>query len=156
MQEQMAAARGMVQRQFVANYFAYSLQWAAVASAAAATAQLQIQADSAFMIISMSFTAIDNTTGIPITTIGATLQLTDQGSGANIFDRPQPFVSIAGSGQLPFILPIERVLVANSNLTGNLVAGTTTNANTYTLTLHGAKIYDYSPPNGKPGRLIQI
>lgn len=156
MQGQLAAARSLIEQEYVANFFTYSFLWSAVASLGQSIAQLQIQADSAFMIISSAFLVVDNTTNLPVTTIAATVQLTDQGSGMNLFDRAQPIANIAGTGQLPFIFPIERVLSANSTLTGTLTAGATTNACSYYLSLHGAKIYDYSPPNGKNGRVVRI
>jgi hypothetical protein len=141
MTEQMQQARQEIEAKYAAQYFAYSMLFSAVASAAPATSQMQIQADSHFMVISTSFFAFDTVTNAQDAAPLATIQLTNTGAGASIFDQALPIMATFGTASLPFILPTPRILVANSVLTGSLTNGTTTNPETFYLVFHGSKLF---------------
>lgn len=125
----------------IQSYFVYSLYFPAVASSGTATAQLNVQADADFLIQSVSFTAIDNVTNAQISNPVCIVQITDSGSGANLFDRAIPLLNFAGTAQLPFILPVPRLLSKNSTLTGTLTNNVVTNAINYYVSFHGKKLF---------------
>lgn len=136
-----AAALGPAQNYLIQSFFDYTLYFPSVASLATSTAQMNVQADADFLIQSISFTAIDDVTFAQVSAPVCTVQLTDSGSGANLFDRAIPLLNFAGTAQLPFILPVPRLLSKNSTLTGTLTNNTVTNAITYYITFHGQKLY---------------
>lgn len=122
------------------QYFSYSMVFTSVASGANATAQLQIDASSDFLIVSTSFAAIDDVTTLDVST-DPLLQLSDNASGSNLYNTPTAINNIFGTAQLPMLLPMPYLFAANATITGTLNAKTTTNATTYFLTFNGMKIW---------------
>jgi len=87
---------------------------------------INIQADADFIIHKLTVFAIDR--GIPTSAQGTdatriipnvTVQLTDQGSGRQLFNQAVHIGSIFGTGSLPFILPAPRRIASNSVLALN-------------------------------------
>lgn len=73
-----------------------------------------------------------------------TLKITDLASGFSFMDNPVPIFSMAGSGELPFILPTPQFILPNAVL--QFVATNISAATTYAnlqIQLHGFKIYNY-------------
>jgi len=140
MQSQLQTS-GQSTEQYLKTFFTYNLLFASVASAATASASLQIQASSDFLIQALSFTCFDLTTHGAITAPQCTIQLTDTGSSATLFDQPIPITNVFGTGQFPFVLPVPKLMVANSSLTGSLVATYLANASYFVLSFHGRKIF---------------
>ena len=66
----------------------------------------------------------------------------DTGSGRNLMDEPVPITTLAGSGALPFILPIPKVIKASSTLEVqfNNYSGATSYDDIY-LVFHGQKVF---------------
>lgn len=139
-ERQLRPARGVADK-FISVFYSYSMLFSAVASGATSNQNLQIQADSNFMITELSYFAFDTTTNAAPATFTSTIQLTDTGSGMTLFDRAIPITSVFGTAQLPFVMPISRVISANAVLTGTLNAGVLANATTIYLVFHGFKIY---------------
>lgn len=129
------------------TFFAYSAQFADVDAGVSQSFQVQIQADSDFKIMNMTgslFNSADGSTfAIGNNPLGrlVTVQLTDTGSGANLFDRSQPLINLFGTGQDPYILPMPRIMSANSQLSVAVTNGSTTaNVGVY-LTFGGQKLF---------------
>lgn len=117
----------------VRDFFVYSATFSSLANGTSATQSINIQADSDFIVQKMAYFAdiaaavqTDSSRVIPLCTI----QITDQGSGRNLMDSPQPVSSICGTGQIPFILPNPKLFLARSTVVitaANFSAGTTYN-----------------------------
>jgi len=122
------------------QYFSYTMVFANVASAANASAQLQIDAASDFLVTSQSFSVIDDVTTLAVAS-AALIQINDGGSGSTLWNTPTPLPNLFGTAQLPFLLPMPRLFTANATMTGTLNNKTTANASTFFLSFHGVKIW---------------
>jgi len=109
---------------------------------------INIQADADFIIHKLTMFAIDRalptlsqqtdaTRIIP----NVTVQLTDQGSGRQLFNQPVHIGSIFGTGSLPFILPAPRRIASNSVLALNYENLSTTVSYDIYLSFVGLKYY---------------
>lgn len=130
---------------YVEDFTVYQLDFT-LAAGASQTQSIPIQADSAFKwtkaayyatIANAAFTA--TTRPIP----NMTIQVTDTGSGRVLFNNPVPIPSIFGEGELPFILPVERIFDARSSM--QVTVANFDAAVTYTtrLSFIGSKIFKY-------------
>lgn len=133
--------------QIIGLFFSYSAQFESVDAGVSASRQIQIQADSDFKIMNLTaalFNATDgsmhNAGSLPAGQL-VTVQLTDTGSGSNLFDKAQPIANIAGSGNDPYILPMSRIMSANSQLSVSINNGTTTDGIGVYITLGGQKLF---------------
>jgi hypothetical protein len=73
-----------------------------------------------------------------------TMRITDVGTGFSFSNSAVPVFTMAGAGELPFILPTPQFIVANAVLqfaATNISAGTTYTA--LQMQMHGFKIYNY-------------
>lgn len=105
--------------QTVEAFTVYELDFAALASAGVGNGAIQIQADSAFRWTKATYSAniaaaafLSGTRPIP----NVTIQITDNGSGRQLFNNPVPIPNIMGSGELPFILPMGYVFEPKSSM----------------------------------------
>jgi hypothetical protein len=112
--------------------FFYTASVASLAAGANTTNNINIQADSDFLIQALAYMAdiaqgaqTQSTQVIPLCTV----LLTDSGSGRQFMDSDAPLNSIMGmSGSQPFILPQPKLMAARSTLvvkTTNYSAATT-------------------------------
>lgn len=90
-----------------------------IAAGAVATANVQIDAGSPFLIVSQSYDAntanaarASGTYVVP----NAIVLLTDTGSSRTLMDVATPIPNIFGTGQFPYILPVPKLMQANSQL----------------------------------------
>lgn len=127
------------------DFFAYNLTVSSIAAAAVASSTILIEADS--MFVAQKLTVFATIAGAAVTESTevlplVTLQITDQGSGRNLFNQPTAIPTICGSGQRPFILPIPRAFKSNSALL--LTFSNYSAATTYRLdvTLSGLKVFN--------------
>lgn len=128
------------------DFFSYSVSFAALAAAASADGQINIQADSDFELQKWTYFAdiaaapqTEDSRVLPL----VTLQVTDQGVGRQMFSAAQPIPGIMGDGRIPFILPTTKVFTAKATVlltVANFSAATTYNIR---LMLIGAKIFRY-------------
>src|SRR3990167_6061714 len=93
------------------DFFVYGATFTSIAAAAVQTQNIQIQADSAFKWTHASMecdlagvTYTQEATPVPL----CSLQITDSGTGRQLFSQAIPLSAIFGSGQLPFVLPVPR------------------------------------------------
>jgi len=101
------------------DFYVYQSSVASIANGANATDTINIQADSDFILQKLTFVAdvaaaaqTDSSRVLPLITV----QLTDTGSGRQIFSDPVPIPAIFGRGELPFILPNPRLFRANTTI----------------------------------------
>lgn len=122
-------------------FYVYTVDIAAVSEGASGTGSFTVQADSDFVIQQLTGVAqlVDNTIiASPI----ATVQITDTGSSFNLFSAPTHWTAIFGTGQLPFILPVPRLLAANAkvNITVNCIEEGASD-NHYQIAFIGHRLY---------------
>jgi hypothetical protein len=129
----------------VKEFFTYQEDFAAIVSGASATGNINIQADSSFVLQKLTFkadiaaaTQTANTRVLP----NATVVITDTGSGRQLMESAVPITSLFGDGQLPFILPTPRLFAPRSTIT--VVVANYDAAATYNIQLsfNGYKLYE--------------
>lgn len=103
----------------IKDHFIYAATATALTSGSSATSIIQIQADSDFVVVKMAYFATlagaaqtESTKVIPLIDIS----IQDTGSGRNLQSVPIPIDSLAGRGELPFVLPIPRRFKGSSNI----------------------------------------
>ena len=130
---------------FEALNYVYSFNVASLAAGASAQDTINIDSDSNFHWVKGSFfaaiasaTQTDSSRVLPL----INLQLTDTGSGRQFFDNPIPITTFFGTGEIPFILPLEQIFSSNSTIKADFTSFDA--AATYTdieLSLIGFKKY---------------
>lgn len=123
------------------EFFGYTASLASLANAASSTDQVNIEADSDFLINKLMFAVYDAATGDLIAAPNLTVQITDSASARNLFDEAQPITSIAGTGELPFVPPVAKLLRAKSTLTVTFANRSAATMYNISLSLAGTKLY---------------
>ena len=107
-------------RPIMKDFYVYQEDFSALANGTSATGNINIQADSDFVLQKITYFAdiaaaaqTDSTRVIPL----ITMQVTDSGSGRNLFESPVAVPSLFGTGELPFILPTPKLFSARSTIT---------------------------------------
>jgi hypothetical protein len=127
------------------EFFTYSTgRLAALATGASSTTNIQIQADSDFVIEKMTYDA--DLAGVARTVNSEIIPnvlvlLTITGSGLTLTSVPVPLNTLFGNGKLPFILPYPRLLPASSVLQVLLTSYEAASAPSLTLNFVGRKRY---------------
>ena len=94
---------------FAKDFFVYELDMTvSLAALATTTLNFTIQADSDFLWTKGTF--IQTGTGVPA------IIIQDTGSGRNLSTQAVPVANFFGTGQLPFILPRQRIFVARATV----------------------------------------
>lgn len=104
----------------VKDFFVYEIDFSSIAAGASQTASFIVQADSDFLwyagAVHADLAAAAQTSSTIVIPLASVL-ITDTGSGRQLMNQAVPLVNIFGNGQLPFVLPRERIFVANSTVT---------------------------------------
>ena len=116
-----------------------------IAQGATATFALTTQADYDFAVYSLAVNIIDKTAGTVILPANSTamIQVNDTGAGANWFSNPIGLATVFGTAQLPFNLPVIRIVAKTATLSFtilNNLDGTAAAGVTYFLSLIGTKL----------------
>lgn len=146
-EQQRCAAPGVAGWSIIPQYFTYTALFPEAnlpASAVGVPANINIQADSDFIVLSRAYWAYHgNAQWTPGTRIipNVTTQMIDTGSSKAYSDVPVPIWTEYGDGEFPNVLTQPLYLSANSQL--QIIANNldTANANTIYLELQGVKIY---------------
>ncbi len=105
---------------FAKDFFVYEVDVSALAPATSSTGQFTVQADSDFLLSKLAvmadIAAVNQTASSRVIPL-CTLLITDTGSGRNLMNQAVPIPNIFGQGDLPFILPRQRIFVARSVVT---------------------------------------
>lgn len=132
--------------QFIEDWWIENVTISALAQNAVANTNIQVQADSAFKLIKLGLVAdiagaaiTESTRPVPL----VTMQITDTGSGRNLFSAAIAMGALFGNGPLPHILPVPRLFLPRSNIQLAFAnysggAGTTYNLR---LALEGTKVF---------------
>lgn len=129
------------------DFFIYGSAAVSVAAAATGNDTIQVQADAAFELQKLAFFAdiagavqTESTRVLPLMTI----QITDQGSGRQLFSTPQAIPAMMGDGRFPFILPVTKIFSANSAITLNFVNFSVATTYSLRVSLIGSKIFNFN------------
>lgn len=130
--------------QMYEDFFVYTATFTGLAAAAVQTQNIQIQADSAFKWTMASMECdlagaayTEDATPVPL----CALQISDSGSGRQLFSSAVPLPAIFGSGKLPFVLPQPRGFMPNSNISLQLTNFSAATTYTVRLALIGTKVF---------------
>ncbi len=115
------------------DFYIYEEDFSSVANGATATGNINIQADSDFVMQKLTYFAdisaavqTDSSRVIPLMTV----QIKDTGSGRDLLETAAPVSNLFGTGELPFILPTPKLFLARSTIAitvTNFSASTTYN-----------------------------
>lgn len=129
--------------------FVYSVRYLStdpdpLSPGATVTRQIQIQADADFVIMSAAWEAdvaggaqVQATYNVP----NVAILLTDTGNGRQLMDFAQPIGVIFGTGQLPFIWQVPKIMSARSVLTVQATSFEAQVTWDLRLAFHGKKLY---------------
>ena len=135
------------QVQYQEDYFIYGVDFPSIAANGSSDANIQIEADSYFKWIKGTFFAFitgqdpaetDSTRNVPPLRI----QITDSGSGRQLYNIPINVNSGFGTGVLPFILPIPRIFLPRSNIAFTAQNDSSANSWELSLALIGVKGFE--------------
>lgn len=151
--QQLAANAGRRNQQIISDeFYVYSTGRPLTGLALLATlnTNIQIQADSDFLIEKLSFNA--DLAGAALTESGRILPnvqvlLTNTSSGRQLMNIQFPLTGLFGSGELPFILPRQYLLPASATLQIQLVSFEAVSVPFLVLNFIGRKIY-WGPVGG--------
>ena len=153
--EQLADNAGRVGQRIISDeFYIYTTgrPAAALAPAGTLTTNIQIQADSDFLIEKMSFNAdVAGATQTESSRLlpNAHVLLTNTGSGRNLMNVQFPLTGIFGGGELPFILPRQYLLPGSSTLQIQIVSFEAAISPFITLNFIGRKLYWAPAPVGR-------
>lgn len=146
-QQQLAANAGRIGQVVISDeFYIYTTgrPAAAIAPAATTSTNIQIQADSDFLIEKLSFNAdvaaatqTESSRLLP----NVHVLLTNTGSGRQLMNVQMPITGLFGSAELPFILPRQYLLPASGTLQIQLVSFEAAISPFITLNFIGRKIY---------------
>jgi hypothetical protein len=128
------------------EFFVYGIDFLALTALSVSQSSIQIQADSTFELQKLSFFAdvalAAQTQGTRILPL-VTLQITDSGTGRNVFSTDLALPSVMGDGQIPFILPVTKMFKPNTSLLVSVTNFSATEDYNLRLSLIGAKIFRF-------------
>lgn len=127
------------------DWFTYGVSFGNLAAGAVVANNIQIQADSSFELIKLSVYGTLHGGTAPFTNaqlIECNIFITDSGSGRQLMNTPIPVNSIAGTGQLPYILSESRIFKGNSTVQFNMTNFSAANQyDNVSLALGGRKLF---------------
>lgn len=104
----------------ITDFYTYGAYITGLAVATSQTTSIQIEADSDFEIIKLTYDAfvdIDTAVEAASRSIPAVnILLTDTGSGRQLMNIPIPVDALFGTAELPFILPKSKILYSRAVL----------------------------------------
>jgi hypothetical protein len=108
---------------------------------------IQIEADSEFCLMRMAYYAEAVGETFPYNgnqQAQISLQLQDGSTSRNLFSEPLPIGMVAGTGQLPFVLPVRRIFPPNGTINLQLFNFGAVQYNNVVIALEGVKIFKYN------------
>lgn len=135
---------------FAKDYFVYNIPQFNLGSGAGFNTNFAIQADSDFEWVFTTYSGVIvgdvgfGTAWADNNVIPITLNISDGGSGRNLFSGPIPMVEIAGPGRQPYFLPKSRIFLGKSTVNLAFTNYSTTAYDDISFSLHGNKIFNLS------------
>lgn len=124
------------------DYFAYTATFNPINASATLSVQTNIQKDAAFVIIAAMATVTDSPADTTrVTFWPATVQIRDEGAGANFYDQPTHFHNVYGTAESPAYWPIPKLLQPGATLTTTF-SNIEANARIVRVAYLGFKVYD--------------
>lgn len=123
------------------DYFAYCVDFTPLAANATSTQPISIQADSDFVVVAGAAVVTDTTNATRLTFVPQLVQLTDQGSGRQLFSIATHFQNVFGTAEQPAYWPQPKVLIRGSTFAAQLQNLTAVAANVRIAFL-GFKVFD--------------
>jgi hypothetical protein len=131
--------------QIVEDFYVYVVPaFAALAAGASATNNVQIQADSDFVLEQITYTATIANAAFTYSTRpipNVNMLITDTGSGRQLMSAAVPLWTMGGSGEEPFELPRPKAFVARSTIAVQLSNFDAAQAYSVYISLIGRKLY---------------
>lgn len=129
----------------VTDFYIYNALFGTVAASATSNAvNITIQADSKFEWMKSSIFGYKDGETEPFQStdiVPMTIIIQDSGSGRLLMNTPIPVSSIAGNGQLPFILPESRIFQPNATVSFTLANLSTSQYDNVQFSMIGRKIF---------------
>lgn len=105
-------------RERARDYFSYGADFLNIAAGATATEEIAIQNDSHFLMVAVAGHVVDPANESTVFTSPAlTVEIRDQGSGRNLFNRAAAWANVVGTGQLPAYFPYPKLVDRASTIT---------------------------------------
>jgi len=141
-----SAAMAPMDRPKRRDFFVYTITFASLLAGDATQGAIQIQSDSDFELSKLTMFAdislaaeTEATRVLPLVTV----QITDTGTGRQLFANPLPIPAIMGDGRIPFILPVPKVFSANASVAVAVANFSAAIDYGLRICLIGAKIFTY-------------
>jgi hypothetical protein len=123
----------MASVEILKDFFTYEVNFSGLAAGTDSVQQINIQADSDFELMKMTYFAdiaaaaqTESTQVVPLCSV----LILDSGSGRQLSDQAVPVPNLFGTGEIPFILPNSKIFSARSLISvtvNNFSAATTYN-----------------------------
>lgn len=145
---ELMAAQAMLNKQVFLQHFTYSASWqtgttTALGANGSVDITTQINADADFVVQEMNMTST-TAAGTFLATPDYLLTLVLSGAGKQVMNQAQMVANICGSyqsQQVPALLSMPLMIVANSAIVATLVNRTATPANRVDLSYRGFKVF---------------
>jgi hypothetical protein len=123
------------------DLFFYSANFLPLAAGLAQTQNINVQADSDYLVVAINGTATD-TAAPPVLNAnpGCLIELFDVAAGRQFQNQPQHYLNVVGTAQNPGWMPFPKYVRASSTVQVTLTSLITTNLNVR-VTLMGFKIF---------------
>jgi hypothetical protein len=140
----IAAAQSAIPAKYQGRYkeqFNYGIDFLPAVLSTTTFGNISIQADSDFIIVAAVGVVTDTTNLTVLSFVPQLVQLTDGGSGRNLFSLPQHYHNVFGTADEPAYWPQPKVLDRGSTFTVAIQNLEATSRNTR-LAFLGFKVYD--------------
>ena len=130
-------------KKYSSDFFVYTASFGTVNASTTQSAQIQIEADSLFQVQKLSYfcslgaTMTTDSMVVPLMNV----MIRDSASSRQLLKTAVPLSSVAGTGQLPFIIPEQRVFMPNSIITVELSNASSDNYQNVFVNFIGRKLY---------------
>lgn len=128
-----------------ADPFTYVAEFLPLAALAVGNFDNNIQNDSDFLLVTVSarVTSADNAADVAF--YPALITWLDQGAGRTLQSRAEHFQNVAGTAELPYYLPVPKLIDRGSTFTTQLTSLDAVNARNIRISYHGFKLFGRRP-----------
>lgn len=133
--------------QYDRDWFTYVFPIGSLTTLAVSNQVINVQADSAFELMQITGSANLNGQTEPWSInsqLPFTIFITDTGTSRNLMSAPLPLSMVCGSGNLPFILPQDRIFMPKSTIQIQVTSISPSTWNNIYIGFSGAKLFEYT------------
>ena|SRR5690349_13304108 len=131
-------------RENALDYFAYGTDFTPLAAGATTTRAIQINSDSAFLVLSACMVETDTTDLVFLANRPLLVTLTTGGAALSLMNTPIHADNLFGTAEEPKYWDVPKVLLPNTTFNVTLQNLDTTNARNVRVAFHGFKIYQFT------------